>query len=146
MIVADTGPLLAAADRRDPAHLLASTLVLAAGRELLVPDPVAVETDWLVRRRIGDAAARAFLQALTDGVPRRVTLSQAVFARAAAIDRQYADLGLGLVDASVMALAEAERIPILTFDFEHFRAAPQPGGEPWELLVDEARYLRAIRG
>ena len=145
MIVADTGPLVAAADRHDRAHRLASTLVLGAGRELLVPDAVAAETDWLIRRRVGHPAARAFLEALTDGLPRRVTLQEAVFARAAAIDRHHADLGLGLVDASVMALAEAERAPILTFDFEHFRAAPAPGGDPWELLVDEARYLRAVR-
>lgn len=142
MIVADTGPLVAAADRSDEAHRLASALVMGAGSRLLVPDAVAAEADLLIRRRAGHAAAREFLKALAGGVPRRVSLAETLFARSVEIDRRYADLGLGLADASVMALAEAEGAAILTFDFEHFRAAPRPDGGPWRLVVDEAHYLR----
>lgn len=145
MIVADTGPLVAAADRSDEAHRLAAALVIGAGTRLLVTDAVAVEADALIRRRAGHAAAREFLKALAAGVPRRIGLAETLFARSVEIDRRYADLGLGLADASVMALAEAQGAAILTFDFEHFRAAPRSDGQPWELVVDEADYLRDVR-
>ncbi len=144
IVVADTGPLVSAADRDDRAHELAAALVLAAGTDLLVPDPVAVEVDWLVRSRLGPRAARSFLAALVAGKPRRAALTAAQFARAVEFDRRYADLGLGLADASVMALAEAERSPILTFDFAHFRATTDDRGRPWRLVIDEARLAREI--
>lgn len=144
MIVADTGPLLAAAFSGDEAHALAAALVMAAGRDLLVPDPVAVEADWLIRSRMGHRAAQLFLTALADGDPVRAALSGSQFARAVAIDRHYADLGLGLVDASVMAVAETEESPVLTFDFAHFRAAPPTRGGTWPLVIDERLYRQEV--
>jgi hypothetical protein len=36
-----------------------------------------------------------------------------------AIDAQFADLSLGYTDAIVMAIAERDGLPILTFDFQH---------------------------
>lgn len=116
------------------------------GRDLLIPDPVVVETDWLVRSRAGADAARAFLDDLFDGVHRRAPLTEVVFRRALEIDKRHAALGLGLVDAAVMAVAESEDASILTFDFADFRAAPRSDGQPWALLVDEAAYARAVRG
>jgi uncharacterized protein len=62
--------------------------------------------------------------------------------RAVELDQRFADLGLGLVDASVMALAEEQDLPIVTFDFEHFRAT-RPSSGYWKLVVDEARYQDA---
>jgi hypothetical protein len=43
-----------------------------------------------------------------------------------------------------MALAERRRLPILTFDFEHFRAT-RPARGYWRLIVDENRYAEATR-
>lgn len=131
---------------RDDAHELAAALVSRIGRDLLVPEPVAVETDWLLRNRANADAARTFLEELADGVHRRVSLTDALFRRAIEIDRRHGALGLGLVDAAVMAVAEAESAAILTFDFTDFRAAPRSDGQPWALLVDEAAYARAVRG
>jgi hypothetical protein len=42
-----------------------------------------------------------------------------------------------------MAMAERERLPILTFDFGHFRAS-RPAVGFWRLIVDEARYRDAV--
>ena len=41
-----------------------------------------------------------------------------------------------------MAIAERENLPILTVDFEDFRAATPTSGY-WRLVVDEARYRDA---
>ena len=138
-VVADTGPLLAAAYRDDPAHVLARALVTALGRNLLVLSSVIVEVDQLLRSRLGARAARGFLSALAAGEHTAAFLSPRLLGRAAEIDARFADLDLGFVDASVMAYAERHDLPILTFDFEDFRAAtPQRGY--WRLVVDERRY------
>jgi uncharacterized protein len=117
--------------------------VTRLGRDLIVPGAVMVEVDQLLRSRVGGHAARLFLAALAAGEHGVAFSSAALLRRAAEIDARFADLGLGLVDASVMALAERHQHAILTFDFEHFRAAPPPSGY-WRLVIDEARYARAI--
>jgi uncharacterized protein len=143
-VVCDTGPLVAAANRRDRAHALAAALVTRLGRDLLVPVPVVVETDQLLRARIGYGAARQFLSALAAGEHAIGFLTPRLFSRAVDMDARHAELGLGFTDAAVMAIAERGDLPILTFDFEGFRAAPPPSGY-WRLVVDEARYEEATR-
>jgi predicted nucleic acid-binding protein len=140
--VADTGPLVAAINRQDDAHALASTLVTLLGRDLVVMDTVVVEADHLIRACVGSYAAHAFLQALIDGEHMVGYLTPGLLRRAVELDRRYADLALGITDGSVMAYAEQHDLPVLTFDFEHFRAtAPRSGY--WRLVVDEAKYLEA---
>jgi predicted nucleic acid-binding protein len=130
---------VAAVNRRDQAHALAVELLTRIGRNLVVPEPVIVEVDQLARARVGGDAARRFLSALDAGEHEIAYLSPGILRRAIEIDHRYADLDLGLADASVMALAERRRLPILTFDFGHFRATRPPQGY-WRLVVDEARY------
>lgn len=142
-MVADTGPLLSATDRRDPAHALASALVAELRRDLVVLSSVMVETDYLLRTRLSPDAARSFLNALVSGEHETAYLSPGLLGRATEIDAQYAGLDLGLVDASVMAYAERHDLPILTFDFTDFRSTA-PGQGHWRLVVDEAHYASAI--
>ncbi len=139
--VADTGPLLAAANRRDVAHRLAAPLIAGLGRDLLIPTTVLVETDYMLRSRIDTASARAFLTAVASGAHSVAFLTPGLLRRAVELDVRFSDLDLGLVDTSVMALAERHRLPILTFDFEDFRAATPRRGT-WRLLIDEARYSK----
>lgn len=141
-VVADTGPLVAAANRRDEAHRLAAALVSGLGRDPLIPDLVLVEVDQLLRRRVAGAAARGFLAAIAAGEHRVVYPTAGLLRRAVEFDARYADLGLGLADGSVMAVAERHNLPILTFDFEDFRAT-RPGRGYWRLVVDESGYLEA---
>ena len=144
-VVCDTGPLVATADRRDPAHRLARGLVTGLGRDLLVPDPVVVETDEFLRRRAAGPAARRFLSAISAGEHALLFLTPGLLRRAVEIDARYQDLDLGLTDAAVMAFAERHDLPILTFDFRDFRAtAPERGS--WRLVIDEARYSDAVGG
>jgi len=141
-VVADSAPLIAAASRSDTFHQLAKRLVASAGRELVVPDPVVAEVDWMLRERVDPATARRFLRSLASGAHQRATLSPSLFAAACAIDERYADLDLGLVDAAVMAIAGATDSVILTFDFAHFRAAAPKRGRAWRLMIDEHEYER----
>lgn len=63
---------------------------------------------------------------------------------ATAIDERFADLDLGFTGAMVMAFAERHRLPIFTFDFEHFRATTPARGS-WRLVIDEAQYKASTR-
>ena len=112
--------------------------------DLLVPVPVAVEVDHLLRGRVGVVPARLFLRALLNGEHSVAFATPSLLRDAADIDTQYAALDLGLVDGIVMAIAARHRLPILTFDFAHFRAAPPRQGA-WRLVVDEAQYADALR-
>lgn len=144
-VVADTGPLIAAVNARERAHPIAARLVSHFGRDLIVPIPVVVEADHILRARVGEAAARGFLAALSTGEHEVADLTPGLFRRAVEIDRHYADLGLGLADASIMALAERHGLPILTFDFADFRAtAPHEGA--WRLVVDEQSLADVLGG
>lgn len=142
-VVADTGPLVAAANTRDEAHALAAVLVTELGRDLIVLEPVIAEVDHLLRGGVGSDAARSFLDALVAGEHGVAFLTSALLRRAVELDARYADLDLGVADASIMAYAERHRLPILTFDFEHFRATAPARGH-WRLVVDEARYRDSI--
>jgi predicted nucleic acid-binding protein len=102
-----------------------------------------VEVDQLLRRRVGAHAARLFLTAIGAGEHDVAFLSSGLLRRAAEIDSRFADLDLGFTDAAVMALAERHDLPILTFDFEHFRAS-RPRRGFWQLVIDEARYADAV--
>jgi predicted nucleic acid-binding protein len=136
---------VAAANGRDRAFALSAELVALLGRDLLVPDLVLVEVDQLLRSRVSTAAAHVFLGAMARGEHTVAFTSRRLLRRAVEIDSGFAALDLGLVDAAVMALAEEHELPILTFDFEHFRAT-RPRRGYWRLVVDEARYRDATRG
>lgn len=137
-VVCDTGPLIAAADSSDTHHRLAAALVAPLGRSLLILDTVLVETDRLLRRRVSGESARLLIAAVDSGAHSAAFLSPGLLRRAAELDAAYADLELGLVDASVMAYAERHELPILTFDFRDFRATRSVHG-PWRLVLSESQ-------
>lgn len=109
-----------------------------------MPESVIVETDHLLRARLGGRAARLFLSAVANGEHEVAFLTPRLLRRAVGIDSAFPELGLGFTDASVMALAERHDLPILTFDFEDFRAAA-PKDSYWRLVIDESRYAEATR-
>lgn len=119
-------------------------MVTELGRDLLVPDPVIVEVDQLLRSRTGPHAARLFLAALAAGEHTAVHLTPWLLRRAVELDAVFADLDLGYADTAVMAVAERHRLPVLTFDFAPFRAT-HPAQGHWQLVIDEHRYHRHVR-
>jgi uncharacterized protein len=118
--------------------------VTELGRDLLVPEPVIVEVDQLLRSRVGGHVARLFLEALVAGEHSVISISPALLRRAVELDTRFADLELGYTDAAVMAVAERDDMPVLTFDFEHFRAT-RPAQGFWKLVIDEHRYQQQAR-
>jgi predicted nucleic acid-binding protein len=118
--------------------------VTEVGRDLLIPQPVIVEVDQLLRSRVGSRAARLFLESIAAGEHSVVNVSPGLLRRAVALDSAFADLDLGYVDAAVMAIAERYRLAVLTFDFEHFRAT-RPDHGFWQLVIDEHRYQTHTR-
>jgi predicted nucleic acid-binding protein len=108
--------------------------VIDAARTRYVPGLVLAELDYFLR------AHRDALRAFVDDMARGaftyapITLDQIV--RATEIDRRYADLSLGLVDASVVALADELGIRrIATRDVRHFAAVRLADGSALELAV-----------
>jgi predicted nucleic acid-binding protein len=100
----DTGPLVAAIDRSDKHHARCAALLESAEGPLLVPAAVVVEVCWLLEERPDIEAA--FLTSIATGEFEHVTITAADLARMAELVRAYADLPLGAVDASVIAIAE----------------------------------------
>lgn len=135
MILADTGPLYAAADRRDRHHHSCDTLLAAHAGQLLVPTPVIVECAWLLNARLGPTAETAFIAAITTGELIRVDLTDTDWQRTRDLVDQYADNDIGLVDASVIAVAERLDITtIATVDHRHFTVVRPTHTDTFELI------------
>lgn len=135
MIVADTSGLLALLDAGEPEHTRTSEIVAADRGPLITTDFVLAETDYLVLRRLGGIAERAFLEQLAAGAPLREPVSDADLARALEILKQYDDQDLGLTDASLMAVAERLDVTrVLTLDRRHFAPFRDRRGRAFELL------------
>jgi len=144
VILIDTGPLVSAIDKRDPAYPMAIAALGRLGRDAVVPSPVVAEVDHLARKRVGAEAARRFLGNIAGGSHRVEYMTAGLMRRAAELDRKYADLNLGIVDGCVMAIAERHDLPIFTFDFTDFRATESADG-PWRLAIGEDVFQRELR-
>lgn len=106
MIVVDTGVLYAAADVDDNDHAACRDLINGHPGPLVVPLPVIGETSYMIGKRLGAAAEARFVAACGRG---EVTVDHLVTAdlmRMAELVDTYANLPLGTIDASVVAVAE----------------------------------------
>lgn len=121
-LICDTGPLLAALDAADPDHERCARVVVQADEDLVVPALVLAELDYWCARRLDPAAWHVFLDDLLAGVYRLEAPTTADIARCRELQERYADLTLGVVDASIVALAERlGEANIATLDQRHFR-------------------------
>ena len=92
-----------------------------------MPVLVLAELDYWCARRLTLEAWLIFLDDVNAGVYRIEPPTAADLARCAELQAGYRDLGLGIVDASVVALAERLGEPkVATLDQRHFRAV-RPG-------------------
>jgi predicted nucleic acid-binding protein len=119
-LVLDTGPVVAALNRSDPDHARCAALIEGGG-DLVVPGAALVEIDYFLVMLGGVSAWEHFTQEIERGAYRVIHPTDAEIARAGRLERQYEDLGLGFVDASVIALCERlGEEKVATLDHRHF--------------------------
>ena len=132
-LICDTGALLDYLVESAPDHKLFRNAIDPA-RARYVPALVLAEVDYFLRNQ--RRAMQLFMQDLARGAFTYAPPTLDQLSRAMEIDRRYEDLGLGLVDGSVVALAEALGIRRLaTRDVRHFSAVRLSDGSPFELVV-----------
>lgn len=135
MIVVDTSVIYALLDANDNHHELAAEWYLSELPTLTTTPLIIAEVDHLAGTRAGAAAQSAFRTDLAGGAYEIAWWHEAT-AQSVAIAEHYRDLGIGLSDASLVALAgRNETTDIATFDQRHFRAMhPLRGGGAFRLL------------
>jgi hypothetical protein len=121
VIVVDTGPVVAAANRKDDHHAPCVELLETAEGPLLLPAPLLAEIGYMLFSRAGAKAEADFLRDVADGVYELVPVTREDAGRVAELVEQYADLPLGTADACVVAVAEKyNAVNIATLDRRHF--------------------------
>lgn len=122
-LILDTGPLLAALDAADPDHSRCAALLTDTAEDLVVPALVLAELDYWCARRLSPDAWLIFLDDVVAGAYRVEPPASIDLSRCRELQDQYRDLSLGVVDASIIALAERFDEPkVATLDHRHFRA------------------------
>jgi predicted nucleic acid-binding protein len=139
VIVLDTGGLYAALDANEALHGRAVAALVAARPPRLLSPFVLAELDYLIGTRVGHDAQLALADEVARGVYQLAPFAADEVARARRIMERYADLRIGLADASVVVLAlEHRTLDLLCTDERHFRALRGAGGRPFRLLPADA--------
>jgi predicted nucleic acid-binding protein len=135
VIILDTSVIYALLDRRDRRHAEAVAWYGGLNEDLATTPMVLAETDHLASTRAGSEATRAFRADVQAGAYLVEWWPEAA-ASAAEIAERYRDLGIGITDASVVALADRlETNRLASFDERHFRAIrPLSRAESFTLL------------
>ena len=132
-LLCDTGALLDYLVSTSPDHGAFRECIDAA-RARSIPGLVLAELDYFLRDH--RAAMAAFMADLSRGAFTYAPATLPLLLRAMEIDRRYGSLRLGLVDSSVVALAEQLRVTrIATRDVRHFTAVRLRNGRRLELVV-----------
>ncbi|HEY5617761.1 MAG TPA: PIN domain-containing protein [Vicinamibacterales bacterium] len=139
MIVLDTGGLYAALDANEALHGRAVAALVAATPPRVVSPFVLAELDYLIASRVGHQAQMALIDEVARGAYQLELFSSEDVGHAKRIMERYADLRIGLADASVVVLANRHRtLELLCTDERHFRVLRGTGGKPFRLRPFDA--------
>lgn len=134
-LLLDTGAVYAYYDRDDSWHRAMRAAIDDDPGPLALPAVVIPEVDHLLGARIGHAAQTALYDDLVEGVYLIVDLAVGRYRRVLELNRRYAALRLGFVDAAVAALSEQLGVRRLaTTDRRHFPAIGRD--VPLEMVPD----------
>ncbi|WP_017292702.1 type II toxin-antitoxin system VapC family toxin [Geminocystis herdmanii] len=118
-IIADTSGIIAFLDRDDQYH--SSVVKIFQQYQIYVPVTVLPEVDYLVTKYLGEKVARSFIEDLGEGCFEYLEIDVENIYTVTKLMAKYKDLPLGFVDASIVVLAEYNKIKqILTLDRRHF--------------------------
>jgi predicted nucleic acid-binding protein len=132
-LIADTSGIIAFLDQDDGEHF--SVVEIIQNHQVLVPTTILPEVDYLATKYLGEKAARVFLEDLSDGYFYYVSVTLEDINKATKIMAKYKDFPLGLVDASLIVIAERYQVnKILTLDRRHFNAIQTEAVPYLELL------------
>jgi hypothetical protein len=135
MIVVDTGPIVALLNNRDDHHERCKNFLANHPGPLLIPATAFTEVCMLAERRRGTKAELAFLSDVRSGLFTMLDTASVDLDRISELVETYADLPLGTVDASVIALAERLGLPaVATLDHRHFSIVRPRHVPAFELL------------
>jgi predicted nucleic acid-binding protein len=134
VILVDTSGVLAAIDPRQ-AHHAAAAQALSKWHPRILSPFVLAELDYLVATHGGQSEELKLLGDVSGGAYQLETFTSADVAAAHAVIDRYADLHLGLADASIVVLALRHHcLEVLTLDQRHFRVVRGPGEKPFRIL------------
>jgi predicted nucleic acid-binding protein len=135
VILLDTSGLLSAIDAAQPHHARAAAALAGSPGPLVLSPFVLAELDYLVGRRVGARAQRTLLDQVGVGAYQLAPMTETDVSRASEVIDRYADLAIGIADASIVVLAERlDCLDVLTLDERHFRTLAGPGDRPFRLL------------
>ncbi|MGH7576958.1 MAG: PIN domain-containing protein [Longimicrobiales bacterium] len=133
-LICDTGALLDYLVESAPDHQLFRDAIDSA-RTRYVPGLVLAEVDYFLRRE--RAAMKVFIDDLARGAFTYAAPTLDQLLRAMEIDERYSDLELGLVDSSIVALADVVGVRRLaTRDIRDFAPVRLNDGSAFELVVN----------
>jgi predicted nucleic acid-binding protein len=119
-LILDSSGVIALLNRSDDAHARCVD-VASTDDELIVPPLILVEVDYWCRKADAGAAFASFVADIGLGAYQLARLEMSDVARAVELADVYASLDLGVVSASVVALAERLRLArVLTLDRRDF--------------------------
>jgi predicted nucleic acid-binding protein len=135
VIAVDTSAILAYMNSADTHHAEVGAWLEAEQDDLATTPLIIAEVDHLGGARGGPASLSAWRADLVAGAY-LVEWWPGAIAAAVRVAERYADMGLGLADASLVVLAQRlETIDIATLDERHFRAVrPLCGGDAFRVL------------
>ena len=138
MILVDASGLFALLNDQEPAHdATGRAIERETGMRILSPFVLA-EVDHLLITRAGLRVELEFLDDVHKNAYELARFDEGDVAAAATVIRRYADLRIGLADASIVVLAERYGTNrVLTLDERHFRAL-RVGRRPFVLLPADA--------
>jgi uncharacterized protein len=135
LILLDASGLFAALDEDEPDHQASRAALQADPGPFVVSPFVLAELDYLLLRELGVEFELSVLREVAAGGYTLALFDEAAVGEAEAVARRYADLKIGLADASLVVIAGRYRTNrILTLDERHFRALLTPAGEPFAVL------------
>ena len=138
-LLVDTNVWIAAHDEHDPDHERCAAVLRQHANELAAPVTVVTETAWFLEDRHGPAAEASFLRLITTGVLDPIDLTAIDWERCVELIDTYLDLGLGVVDASIVAVAERLGLTtIATMNTRDFRVVRPAHIDTFELLPTSA--------